>query len=67
VLMNNTLPLGEGKERWRVLCQQASTERNPARFLAIMLELMLEVEKKTTQQQRPPQISDRENLTATLP
>jgi hypothetical protein len=41
--------LDEIKERWRSLCERAITEQDPTRFLAIIHELIDELEKKSRQ------------------
>jgi hypothetical protein len=34
------------KERWQLLCQQAAAEQDPDRFLAIIQELQVELERR---------------------
>ena len=39
---------GEAKERWMLLCEQASTEQNPEKLLELMREINNLLEAKRT-------------------
>jgi hypothetical protein len=51
--------VGEAKERWRILCEQAVGEQDPEKFVARVEELIQELEAKEREMKgaarlRPP-------------
>jgi hypothetical protein len=47
---------GENKERWRELCEKASTERNPKVMLELIRQIndLLEAKKRRIEQEASP-------------
>jgi Mg-chelatase subunit ChlI len=44
----------EIKERWQVLCEQAATEQDPEKFLAVIKELTAELDRRSQRKKLPP-------------
>jgi hypothetical protein len=51
----------EIKERWQVLCEQAATEQDPAKFLAVIEELTAELDRRSQRTKLPPSNGDGHN------
>jgi len=48
----------ENREKWMELCEQASTEQDPERLLALVQEIdrLLEAKQERLNKQKPPKV-----------